>query len=122
MNDFKCLFCFNLATPAPQKKLDAYGIYVRFCHKCMVEYISHEDRSKVNYYSLYTTINDKVYRWTVSTLERPLYAWLRHVQNPGIPGYMINKDMVVIKRFKDDIPNITPQNINEKVKTYLIFL
>ncbi|CAM6006096.1 unnamed protein product [Sphagnum balticum] len=79
-----------------------------------------------NSISLYTKINDKIYRWTV---YKGIQGTLWWVKDPGKPGTRVNKDLVAIKSFgseniddPDFLPVLTPSNINEKLRTWLTML
>lgn len=118
MIDHNCQFCLkptkDVSFGALQSK---FNMKITFCANCLAEYIFFRDNA-LSHYSLYTTISNKLYRWTVNTSS----AWLRAIGKPGIPGKTENEDIQLIKGFKKDIPNINPQNINEKISTYLVFL
>jgi hypothetical protein len=49
-------------------------------------------------------------------------AHLWEVKVPGEPGLKINKDLVLIKTFKNNIPEITPDNILNKITSWLPFI
>ena len=117
MIDFDCQFCDKPTVNANLEEMSRYGVYVQFCHTCLAEYVFYRDET-LSHYSLYTTLGEKMYRWTIAHSV----AFIRYVEKPGIPGQVPNKDMRVVHRFANDIPEITPQNINEKLKTYLVFL
>ena len=71
-------------------------------------------------HSLYVYIDDNLYRWTIPILGGG-HIWF--IKFPGIPGIKKNKGLKLIKSFKNEImPEINPQNIMEKIKTYLMFL
>lgn len=117
-----CRFCQKDARYAPIAELDAHGMKVYFCDECSAEYVFYA-AGLLSHYSLYTTINTKMYRWTRSmSAYSGGRAWLRYIETPGIPGAVANKDVSLIKTFFGDVPDITPQNINEKLKTYLVFI
>jgi hypothetical protein len=97
--------------------MSRFGVGITFCHTCLAEYMFYRD-GHLSHYSLYTTIGDRMYRWT----QIKMYGYLRYVAEPGVPGVSPNKGMQMIKSFTVDVPDITPTNINEKLRTYLVFL
>jgi len=119
-----CKFCPNMAAHSPLHELSAEAFMQRFsiyfCSNCHAEYI-YKKRGPLYSWSLYTTINEKVYRWSLLADHSSATLWL--VKVPGVPGIRVNKGMKLIKAFDGDlIPDITPININDKVRTWLVFL
>lgn len=112
-----CTFCGAGATYSPLDELDKHGVDVYFCHPCRAEYLYFWDGQCAST-SLYTEINKKMYRWTISSSSAVLW----YIKNPGTPGTRKNDGIEFIKAFKEDVPVITPQNVNEKLRTWLIFL
>lgn len=90
-----------------------------FCYRCSAEYIYFLDEKPFSI-SLYTTINDKMYRWTTYRHCKDSQLW--YVKNPGIPGVRRNSGLEFIKAFNLDAPKITPDNISNKLPIYLLFL
>lgn len=117
MNNHNCNFCQQQTKNATFGDLERYGMKVNFCHTCLAEYVFYSDGA-LSHWSLYTTINEKMYRWTVNSAS----AWLRLIGTPGIPGVSQNEDLKNIRVFKENIPEINPSNISEKLRTYLLFL
>lgn len=125
-----CTFCGGVAAYSPLVEMEEHNVKVYFCSDCRAEYLYFWDSRSENWrlhgnpssISLYTTINDKMYRWTISSTGDGL---LWYVKNPGVPGSRKNSDMEPVKSFRvkeGAVPDITPQNINDKVRTWLIFL
>jgi hypothetical protein len=116
----ECKFCFGSAVNAPLQELAYYGIDIYFCHDCKAEYLFYQSGNTASV-SLYTEINGKTYRWSATP---PIYRiWLIRV--PGIPGQKRNEGTVVVKSFKDDtgeLSKVNPSNVNEKLKTWLVFI
>jgi hypothetical protein len=118
-----CKFCQQPASYESLPQMESFGIKVFFCHPCRAEYlywsqnnIFLETPSSV---SLYVTINDKTYRWS----REGHYGRLWYVGKPGVPGKHINGQMIPILSFKEaDSLNLTPQNIESKIRSWLIFL
>lgn len=121
MTIHNCKFCQDQATYAPLNEMEVHGVKVFFCHECQAEYVVFPDGTVAST-SLYTKINQKMYRWTVTSVGNGI---IYHVVEPGIPGVKKNK-LSMVKHFnsKDGqaIQNLTPQNVNDKLKTWLIFL
>lgn len=118
MNTYCCHFCLEQISSAPIEELTKFGMQVYFCHTCLAEYVFVGNGKSLSHYNLYATINNKMYRWTINDS----CALLRYVKCPGQVGSIVNRDLGILKIFKSDIPIITPQNIKDKLQTYLIFL
>lgn len=113
-----CQFCANGASYAPLDEMEKHGVKVYFCYECRAEYLYFSDGLAASV-SLYTEINQRMYRWTVTSQN---VAQLIYIKNPGIPGTRKNENLEFIKSFQKDFPQVTPQNINEKLRTWLVFL
>ena len=59
-----------------------------------------------------------MYRWT--TTGTAAHLW--YVKTPGIPGVKQNEDLELLKTFKENVPDITPDNFLDKLSVYLLFL
>jgi hypothetical protein len=125
--DLPCKFCPKLADYSPIHELDSNAqvfqerLLIYFCSDCRAEYLVYKKSNKLYSASLYTKINDRVYRWSVLS-EGSAQLWL--VKEPGTPGISINKGLSMVKAFfqPDSVPALTPENINEKIRTWLVFL
>lgn len=118
-----CKFCSNMAAYSPLHELDSSinkRIAIYFCVDCKAEYLYWRHNDSLYTWSLYTNINDKVYRWSVIQDDDLASLWL--VKVPGVPGIQVNKGVSHIKSFDAPLPDITPTNINEKIRTWLVFL
>lgn len=115
-----CKFCNNGAYFSPLQELERHEVGIYFCHLCQAEYLYFNDGSPASC-SLYTVINDRMYRWSRSTADTAQLWW---IQVPGEPGVRKNEGLVHLIGFdkNDTIPCITPTNINEKIRTWLVFL
>lgn len=115
----KCKYCLLESTYSPIEGFGLHGIDIYFCHNCFVEclYVKHSG-DKIST-SIYCKIEDKMYRWTIINKNM---AHLWEVKVPGEPGLKINKDLVLIKTFKNNIPEITPDNILNKITSWLPFI
>lgn len=120
-----CKFCptknYN-AVYAPIDDMERHGAHVFFCHACQAEYIYFAD-GICACTSLYTTINNKMYRWTVTSVGT---GNLSYIGQPGIPGVKKNDQIQTIKYFDPQqghkVHHLTPQNVQEKLKIWLLFL
>lgn len=122
-----CKFCLKdmVYVPIPIKyksrslgatSLNPRQITVYYCYDCKYEYVVLGDN--INHH-LYTEINNRTYRWS---LEYGM-AQIWYVGEPGIPGKQPNRQMKRLQSFKDGYyPNITPQNIEQKLRFMLLFL
>lgn len=117
-----CQFCGQPADHAPIREMKDRGVNVYFCHSCMAEYLVCKN-GYVSSVSLYTQINHNMYRWTVTSSGSGT-VW--HIIDPGEPGVKKNGRVVLIKFFEPSfdyaLPNINPKNINNKLRTWLVFL
>lgn len=115
-----CKFCPFRADYAPVEQMERHGIKVYYCHRCQAEYTYFSDKTRAGY-SLYTTINDKCYRWNYVLYSNRFYLW--YIKSPGTPGVQANGDSILLKSFpSQDINNVTPSNIVDKIKMWLLFL
>jgi hypothetical protein len=86
----------------------------------MAEYV-YGVTSKIPYaVNLYTTIHDKMYRWSYHFVTKTGTLW--YIETPGIPGVTPNRDMQMLKVIHEDAPKVTPQNLNDKLKLILLFM
>lgn len=117
-----CKFCNQEVKDAPVDEMSKHGIGVFFCHACQAEYLFFRSGHCASV-SLYTNINERCYRWTVTSVDT---AQLWYVKEPGIPGVKKNEGMAPVKSFNKDkgdaIPQLTPANVNGKVRMWLPFL
>lgn len=126
-NEYPCKFCSKQAVYSPIQGQQAEALRKRllvyFCSDCRAEYLLYRQSHNLYSTSLYTKVNDRMYRWSVM---EPGFALLWLVKQPGTPGITINKGLSVVKSFDpmkgEMVPSITPENINEKVRIWLVFL
>lgn len=122
MNDTieSCKFCNKEILHKPIEEMEKYGVKVYFCYNCSTEYIYWINSNFGDYISvsIYTTHNNKMYRWTTSGTT----AHLWYIKTPGIPGTRKNENLELLRTFSQDIPSITPDNFLEKLSVYLLFL
>jgi len=116
-----CQFCQQFPLYNPLEEMEHYGVKIFFCHTCKAEYLYWRTNQNYSSVSLYTEIQGKMYRWTYRTQG---YSQLWWVKNPGIPGTRRNRDLQSILHVspEEGIPDITPANINSRVRTWLLFL
>ena len=88
---------------------------VYYCYDCSAEFVN-----TTGGVHLYVNINDKMYRWSVEDEGKLGRLW--YVGQPGTPGIEPNRKMFLLKTFKEDLPVITPQNIEEKLRFILVFM
>lgn len=119
-----CQFCGQGAAYSPLNEMEYHGVGVYFCHSCSAEYLYYQSGGLASS-SLYTEINGKMFRWTVVVGRNSMWcsATLWYIEKPGIPGKKKNEGMIPIKEFDyPNVPHLTPQNVNEKLRTWLVFL
>lgn len=98
-------------------KYHTFEVY--YCYDCAAEYVNYGENSV----HLYTTLNDKMYRWSVNMIAgQPDYGTIWYVGEPGEPGVRPNKKMKLLKSFTDNLPQVTPKNIQSKLRFMLLFL
>lgn len=133
-DNINCKFCQGTAPLKTNPAIIEKGLGgiadIYWCETCSLETI-HWHQSKRISYSLYIEINGKTFRWSTYS-DQPEYATLWRIGTPGIPGETINEDVKCVAAFGEDsggflraadiIPKITPQNIKQKLATYLAFL
>lgn len=117
--NINCQFCYKCTHYKPLKAMKDLGVDVYFCFACNAEYLVWQN-SNIGSVSLYTTINEKMYRWTVAGDRHTLW----YVENPGVPGFETNKNLKHILSIDENStkPVMTPNNIQEKIRTYLLIL
>lgn len=119
-----CEFCETQTTYVPLATGTDYPtarsrtLRVHFCRDCQAEYVYWSDDGALASIHLYTTINEKMYRWSMVPGTSGGRLW--HVGEPGIPGKEPNKKLALLKNL--DLNSITPSNVEEKIRTYLPFL
>lgn len=120
MEHIHCQFCRFDAFYSPIKEMEAVNVNVYWCKNCHAEYLQFKDAETISSVSLYTVINTKLYRWTISG-DR---AFLWHVREQGIPGIQANRGCKLLLFLKPGHtkPEMTPDNVNLKIRVYLPFL
>ena len=115
-----CKFCCNNAQYSPIDEMIRHGVGVFFCYPCNAEYIYFFDGLCAST-SLYTEINNNTYRYTITSSG---IGALSQIIDPGIPGKRKNGSVKQIKRFESSYTpsDITAQNINDKIRTWLLFV
>jgi hypothetical protein len=123
MNTKPCKFCDGYAIHAPVDEMKKHGAEVFFCHDCQAEYIYFIKKDICASTSLYTKINNRMFRWTVTSAG---IGTLSRIINPGVPGIKKNGKVEFLKSFNPKLGqkfnSITPKNIYEKIKTWILFL
>jgi hypothetical protein len=120
-----CNFCQKEATYAPLTikgvtTPDRYRkLRVHYCTDCAAEYVYWENDGQLAAINLYVIINAKMYRWSTTLGEKVARLW--YVKEPGLPGVQPNKGLNLLKSFEDH-PDLTPENVAEKIKFMLPFL
>lgn len=105
--------------------MDEHGIDVHFCFKCNAEYLYWKDDGEQASWSLYVTINERMYRWTHSAANT---AQLWYIKEPGEPGTRKNNGLEFIYGCGQysgtqatPIPDINPQNAIDKITLLLVW-
>lgn len=112
----KCRYCNKDAPYTPLEKYEKLGIKIYFCVSCQAEYVFQHEHAWSE--SIYISIGHRMFRWTL--IGRSGQIW--HIGKPGVPGHLENQELSFLKEFRYNIPNITPNNIHQKLQTWLPFL
>jgi hypothetical protein len=118
-----CTFCHKDAVYVPlvvkaKNGRSTHRVFeVYYCYDCKAEYVHF---GNIKNHHLYTTINNRMYRWSVEIDGAMGRLW--YVGEPGEPGVTPNRKMELVKNFHAIYPAITPGNIQEKLKFILLFL
>ncbi len=116
-----CKFCQKETAYVPltlsHSGISAIKINAYFCHDCQYEYAP---IGGMKYHHLYKMVNNRMYRWSIEDTTKVARLW--YVGQPGIPGQVPNKDLKILKTFEDHYPEITPENVERKLKFILLFL
>jgi hypothetical protein len=116
MNNNNCHYCDNfLLLEIKLVELNSLRINVYYCSQCDVDYLCLND--KLVSVSIYTTINNNIFRYTVSLNGK---SQLCKVQEQYKHSRNITKDKIIL-RF-ENAKDITPENFKEKLQHWLIFL
>lgn len=92
---------------------------VHYCADCAAEYVYWSHDGELGSVHLYTIVNNKMYRWSTSVGEKKARLW--YVEKPGIPGKQANQGLALLKTLEEH-PDLTPQNVGEKIRFMLPFL
>lgn len=92
---------------------------VHYCSDCKAEYVYWSDDGIVASINLYTIINNKLYRWSVTPGTKGGRLW--YVADLGIPGHHPNTGLCLLKTFKE-CPQLNPKNVEEKIRFMLLYL
>ena len=87
---------------------------VHYCYNCNYEVVKGWGNN------LYVSIGNRMYRWSITDEDSVARIW--YIGEPGVPGVRANRKMFLVKTFNDHFPQITPQNIEQKLKFMLLFL
>lgn len=91
-------------------------INIEYCCSCKAEYVY--IGKALWHCNLYTVINSKLYLYCKAMCYDT--AFIDLIKNPGIVGLVPNKDRKRVIYFSSNSPIITPSNINEKLKTFVL--
>jgi len=133
-----CQYCQQPTESIHLPEFDDYGAFIRFCHACQAEQLCWSSDEAIISNSLYAKINNRLYRWTVASspvvdqlgIPFNIVGSLWHVidaigYEPGMGTFHTREiaNMEHIKTFRGEIaPILTPQNIEQKIRTWLMML
>lgn len=122
----ECNFCHKETVYAPIAIVGTHNandrsrsLRVHYCTNCAAEYVYWSHDGELGSVHLYTIVNGKMYRWSTSTGEKKGRLW--YVEKPGIPGVKPNEGLVLLKTLEEH-PDLTPENVGEKIRFMLPFL
>lgn len=115
---YPCKFCGRGASYAPLFELEKFEVDVYFCHFCQAEFVVGKDIGFFGSVSIYTEISGRMFRFTYNS-DNSATIWF--IGEPGVPGKRTNKNLKPIKNFSI-APDVTPFNITEKLRTWLLFI
>lgn len=117
----QCKFCQKEMKYVPlvlsHSGISAITIPAHFCETCSYEYAP---LGGMKNHHLYRMINERMYRWSYEETTNVARVW--YVGTPGTPGVSPNKDLQLLKSFEEHFPEVTPENVEEKLKLVLVFL
>lgn len=129
MNEKICLFCKSKLEYCPSSHYDDSQLLCYVCKDCPIKYV-YFMQGALGMYSMFVNLKDKEYRWDFyhpdsSYKDSTIYQINYLINKNHIPvykyGMCINctssKSLLII----DNPQNITPQNVAQKLKTYLLF-
>ncbi len=120
MSTHLCVFCQKQTAYVPltvMHGLSGHKYSVYYCYDCSYEYAP---IGGMRHHHLYKMINNRMYRWSWEDKTEKARLW--YVGKPGEPGVRPNEDMKLIKTFEKYFPQVTPENIEKKLKFMLLFL
>ncbi len=120
----KCLFCESNLNEHKIIFYEREGLDILSCKKCMIKYIYFKS-GKLAFYSIYKQINGKIYNWSFNDLSnRSTIRYINAAEDELTYEYLeeslfeLEHTLISV----DNTPKITPDNIEHKLKTYLLFL
>ena len=94
----------------------SYTFHPYYCHTCNYEYV--KMGSMINHH-LYRMIGDRMFRWSHEETTNVARVW--YIGSPGIPGVSPNKDLELLQSFEDNLPIVTPDNVEDKIRLVVTF-
>jgi hypothetical protein len=115
-----CKFCQKPVALSPVEEAIRMNVQRYWCGVCRAEYLMFPHEEVPNSISLYTCRGDKFYRWTVTKTGRAVLYYVKQMFNEQ----HLSHDCEVLYSMspEDNQPDITPENVADKIKTMLIFL
>lgn len=126
----QCKFCLGKAHYICVSEIEMNDMYTYICELCNAEYLYWIVQNSLVSWGLFTEVGDKLYKWKMA----PSYNKFGFGTIFYIPGIVPSKsgfrqylpvvrELQHIKSFTNiEQMTITPSNINEKIRTYLLFL
>lgn len=125
-NPKRCKFCPGHAGYIEVAAIEMHELYTYICEKCQVEYYYTGTNGYLTSWGIYTEIGDKLYKWSMSPgIGMGTIYYLPGIvpSKSGFRQYLpVVRELQYIKTFQVESMTITPSNVNEKLRTYLLFL
>ena len=115
-----CRFCQKAADYVPLQVSPKHRFEVHYCFNCQAEFVDHKiDCGKTVH--LYTSISNRMYRWSIMEDIDGYAGSLWYIGEPGEPGVRPNRKLKMLKTFSNP-PEVTPENVERKIRFMLLFL
>jgi hypothetical protein len=115
-----CQFCHKEPELSPVEETIRMRVERYWCGNCRAEYLMFRNEESPNSTSLYIQRGDKCYRWTTTRTGRAALYYVKQMFDKE----HLSRDCEVLYSMspEDNQPEITPDNVADKIKTMLIFL
>lgn len=120
LKEVPCQFCQQAAPYSPIEEFENLEVYAYLCETCQAEYLYFKNSTHAISWSLYTTINNRLYRWSIGFSGNATLTYLKNNQLPRTRLTHETEKLMWIAKGNPQ-PTITPYNIQQKLSIYLLF-